>query len=403
MEEEVDGAEYRAYQHFITNSNWDCDGVMRQLSLDVSAAMEANKARTGVFTGLIIDESAHLKKGVHSVGVSRQYAGTKGSVDNCQVGVYASLVNDTLSTIVDQRLFLPVSWTTDKTRLDQAGVPADKREFKTKPQLALEMVKDLVGCGVKFDWVGGDGLYGHNVELCEGLDKLGQFYVLDVHKDERVYLEEPAFSVPARKSNRGQEPVKTKADKPSVRLDKYCEGLAPDQWKRLAVRKTAKGWLVVDTHVVTVWAKGAGPDKTRKQTLVITRTTDGTNEIKFSFSNGDINRFSPLEYAYFQRQRYWVERSFQDAKSQLGLSDYQVRKWKSWQHHHAIVLLASFYIIQLRADCVDDAPLISVRDARILVVVSLFGSKAELDKRIDQMFVRHEKRQKDIHRRFTSS
>jgi SRSO17 transposase len=95
MEEEIDDSEYRAYQHFITNSTWNEEGLLRQLGRDASEALQHQKRQNGLPVGLLIDESAHLKKGDRSVGVSRQYAGVVGKVDNCQVGVYCSLVNFT--------------------------------------------------------------------------------------------------------------------------------------------------------------------------------------------------------------------------------------------------------------------------------------------------------------------
>jgi SRSO17 transposase len=153
--------------------------------------MTENKKKTGSPTGFIIDESAHLKKGECSVGVGRQYAGIIGKVDNCQVGVYASLVNDTMATLVDERLFLPESWTKDTNRCKKAAIPKACSIYKTKPQLAVELIDNAIEKGVQFDWVGGDGLYGHSYELGKGLDERKRFFVLDVHKDELVYLQKP--------------------------------------------------------------------------------------------------------------------------------------------------------------------------------------------------------------------
>jgi SRSO17 transposase len=400
MEEEIEGSEYRAYQHFITNSTWDDVGLLQQLGRDVSEALKRHKVKTGLPTGLLIDESAHLKKGEHSVGVSRQYAGVIGKVDNCQVGVYCSLANDTRATLIRQRLFLPESWTSSSTRCDSADIPDDKRAFKTKTELALEMVDDLVALGAEFDWVGGDGLYGHSTSLCRGLDQRGLFYVLDVHKDELVYLQAPSFSVPEKKSGRGRKPVKAKANCEAIRLDDYLQTLDEKDWVEEKVRKTAKGWLILNIHKTTVWVKNAEKDEAYRQTLIITRTTDGQNQVKFSFSNGGEDAYTHKEYAYFQSQRYWVERTFQDAKGELGLSDYQVRKWRSWQHHHVLVMMACFYLMKTRIENEESYPLLSVRDARILIVVALFGTGEQLQKKMQQMEVRHKKRKEDIERRY---
>jgi SRSO17 transposase len=110
MEEEIEKSEYRAYQQFISNSNWDSPGLQKSVAQEASALLSSQKGKRGLDTGYIIDESGHMKKGKMSVGVSRQYAGVSGKVDNCQVGVYSSLVNEKYATIINERIFLPKSW-----------------------------------------------------------------------------------------------------------------------------------------------------------------------------------------------------------------------------------------------------------------------------------------------------
>lgn len=141
------------------------------MSVDTSDLMKLNKERSQKPTGCIIDESSHLKKGEKSAGVSKQYAGTIGKVDNCQVGVYASLVNDIRAGLVNERLFLPEVWANDKERCEEAGVPESYGNHKTKPQLALDMIDELIGHrGLSLTGLVGDELYGHNSELREGPD-----------------------------------------------------------------------------------------------------------------------------------------------------------------------------------------------------------------------------------------
>lgn len=202
IEEEINKSEYQVYQQFISNSNWDSDGLQREIAVRSSEVLDTHKQKNNFPTRYIVDESGHLKKGKMSVGVSRQYAGVSGKVDNCQVGVYASLVNEIYATIINERLFLPKSWTEDIERCKKAKIPESAVVYKTKPELALDMIKQDIERDLKFDWIGGNGLYGHNTELCKGLDDLGLFYVLDVHKDETVYTEKPLFSIPKRKSKK---------------------------------------------------------------------------------------------------------------------------------------------------------------------------------------------------------
>jgi SRSO17 transposase len=400
IEEEVDNSNYRAYHHFISNSKWDYQELVGKLSRDVSILLKSNKEKTGAPTGYIIDESAHLKKGNESVGVAKQYAGVAGKVENCQVGVYSSLVNDTSTTIINERLFLPKKWILSKEKCDKAEVPQENRAYRTKPELALEMIDEDIARGVEFDWIGGDGLYGHNFELTKGLDERGKLYVLDVHKDEYVYLEEPRIYIPEDSGGKGRKPEKLKAEGEPIRIDHYMRGLNHIDWHKAKVRKTAKGWLKVKVHVVDVWVWDGEEKKARTRTLIISQTKEKRPKVKYSFSNGGGGTYHPKEYAYFQAQRYWVERSFDDCKNELGMSDYQVRKWIGWHHHQVLVMLASLLLLKQKMDNEIEFPLMSIRDARILIICKMFGTEQQYKKRLEQMRIRHFKRQKDIDRHY---
>jgi SRSO17 transposase len=398
MEEEIDDSEYRAYQHFISNSKWDYKEIISRLSLDASNVLKEKKKKSGVPTGYIVDESSHLKKGKESVGVSNQYAGVAGKIDNCQVAVYSSLVNDTRATIINERLFLPKSLTSSKARCDKAKIPEQDRNYKTKPELALEMIDADIERGVEFDWIGGDGLYGHNYQLTKGLDERGKLYVLDVHKDERVFLVKPNLFIPEKKKVRGRTPKKLKAEEKTYRLDQYTSSLQETDWETIKVRKTTKGWLKLEVHVIDVWVWDGQEDQARRRTLVITKTQDKKPKIKYSFSNGKSDEYTHKEYAYFQVQRYWVERTFDDCKNELGMSDYQIRKWIGWHHHQSLVMLAALFLLKEKIENEQEYPLMSVRDARILIIIELFGTEEQYDKRLEQMKIRHHNRQKDIDR-----
>lgn len=238
MEEEIPESEYRAYQHFLSVSNWKHQDIIDKVAMETSLIMESEKVRHGQATELIIDESAHLKKGDKSVGVGKQYAGVIGKVENCQVGVYASLVNDPRATLVGEEIFLPESWVKDEDRCKSAGIPESKRVYKTKPALALDIIDRLIEHGIKFDWVGGDGLYGHTSQFRQGLEQRGLFFVLDVHKDERVFFEKSVYAIPEAKSARGRRPTHQKPDIDPVRLDKYFKRIANDKAREANKKRT---------------------------------------------------------------------------------------------------------------------------------------------------------------------
>lgn len=398
MEEEVNGSAYRRYQHFLSNSPWDHVAVLKQVAQDASQIFEEQRARHGRPTGYLIDESAHLKKGRASVGVSRQYAGVIGKVDNCQTGVYASLCNGPYATLINERIFLPESWAEDTERCEKAGIPSDARVHHSKPQQALAMIDENLAQGIRWDWIGGDGLYGHNYELTGGLDERKLFYILDVHKDELIYTEEPRIAVPPRTHERGPTPTKLRADREPVRLDRYCQTLSTDAWEEVQLRKSTRGWIRRLVHVITVWMWDGKEAQARRRTLIISKTLGETSKTKFSISHNASADYTPQEYAYFQAQRYWVERCFDDAKNELGMSDYQVRKWAGWHHHHALVFMACLFLLKEKLLHVSETPLLSVRDARRLIVAQLFGTQEDVDRRVQQMERRHRKRQKDIAR-----
>ena len=396
MEEKVSGSDYRQYHHFLSESSWDAVPVIRQVARDMAAVCEGQKRKTGLPIGLIVDESATVKKGKASVGVKRQYAGVVGKVENCQVGVYASLCHDSSATLVNERLFLPEAWASDSKRCEKAGIPEEARQHQTKPQLALEMIDELDNLGVQWDWIGGDGLYGHSYELTVELDERDLFYVLDVHKDERIYTEEPQIAVPPRTHAQGRTPTTPQADRDPIRLDRYCAKLSKADWDLVKIRKGEKGWLKRHVHVATVWVWNEEDAHARRRTLVISKTPGRTPKTKYSFSNGTLEDYTVQEYAYFQAQRYWVERCFDDAKNELGLSDYQVRKWQGWHHHQALVMMAALFLLKERLSQQETVPLMSLRDARLLIIARLFGTDEDVETCLKQMRVRHEKRQKSI-------
>jgi len=403
MEEQDGGIAYHQYQHFLSNSPWNHEEVIQQVGQDASALLEKEKEKTGKPTGLIIDESSHVKKGNHSVGVARQYAGSVGKVDNCQVAVYLSLCNNRRSSLIDEALFLPKGWIEDKERSKKAGIPESEIIYKTKPVLALELIDKAIANEIVFDWVGGDGLYGHNYELGRGLDERNLIFVLDIHKDQHIYEEVPKIFVAEKKEGRGRTPSQKQSLTIATRVDKYAEKLGEKNWKIFEIRKTTKGWLKALMHFKEVWVWDGKEEKARKRTLIIRKTLNKDNEItdtKYSLSNGSLADFEEADLAFFQAQRYWVERNFDDGKNELGMSDYQIRGWKSWHHHHAIVFMAMLFMLKEQIDQELEYPLMSLHDARKMVVVliaqTIIAPLDPIEREIERMKKRQFKRKKSM-------
>ena len=403
MEEQDFGIAYHQYQHFLSNSPWSYEEVIKQVGQDASSLFEKEKDKTDNPTGLIIDESSHVKKGKHSVCVSRQYAGSIGKVDNCQVAVYLSLCNTKRSSLIDEALFLPKEWVEDKERSIKAGIPESKIIQKTKPVLALELIDKAISNKIVFDWVGGDGLYGHNYELARGLDERSLLFVLDVHKDQYIYEEPPKIFVAEKKKGRGRTPNQKQTLTSCIRVDNYGKKLEEKAWEIIQIRKTTKGWLKALMHFKEVWVWDGKEAKARKRTLIIRKTLDKHNEIidtKYSLSNGSLEDYTGKDLAFFQAQRYWVERNFDDGKNELGMSDYQIRGWKSWHHHHAIVFMAMLFMLKEQIDQELQYPLMSLPDARKMVVAlikqTMVTPTNPVEKEIERMKIRQFKRKKSM-------
>ena len=394
MTEKVEDSDYKRYIHFLSSSNWSATEVNQTTLKQTDKLLREQKKKSGFPTGLVVDETSHLKKGSKSVAVARQYAGMAGKVDNCQVAAHTSLANGKFCTLVGAELFIPKDWTEDKERCDAAGIPEEEQKFETKPELALKLIKRAVKADTDFDFIAGDGLYGHNAELTRALDDLNLFYVLDVHKDETIFLSEPTFSIPERKGNKGRIPTNIQPDIQPIKLQNYIKTLTDKDYTTENVRQTAKGWKVSKVHTVTVWHWDGKEEKACKRTLVITIS----EKTKFSLSNGNKEEYTNKEWAYFQCSRYWVERCFDDCKNELGMSGYQVTGWLAWQHHMALVLMASFYILNIKLEQQEEIPLLSVRDARLLVIAITFATQKEVDLCMEHIRNRHRKRQADIDR-----
>jgi len=398
MVEEVSGSDYESLQHFITDSPWDSKGLMLELAKNVSRKLQPFGK-----IGCTVDEKAHLKKGTKSVGVARQYAGTAGKVDNCQVAVYLSLCAGKYAALSNFRLYLPREWTDDEKRCQKAGIPIKDAVFNTKQQLALDMIGEHLDHEVQFDYVNGDGLYGNGFEFSKGLQSLGINYVLDVHRDQPIYTLEPMISVPmAEEGKGGRKPTLPKSDIPPTAVEDYAKSLRKNQFKEVRIRPTTKGWLTALIHVTTVWVWDKKSDDMQaiEQTLVIRKPLDKKDKTKYSLSNIPVDKQCVEEFAYMQAQRFWIERCFRDDSHDLGMSDYQVRTNKGFFNHMTLTCIALEWVLKERLENAGDIPLLSVNDIRILIAKEIRSSiDYDCDKnRGKQLEKRHRQRQNDINR-----
>ena len=381
-------ADYQSIQQFISDSSWSARDVMDHVAQDVNTLIGDPDG-----TGLIIDESGDVKKGKSSGGVARQWIGNAGKIENGQVGVYASLVNGSNYSLVNARLYLPEEWTSDKKRLDKAKVPEEERTFKTKETIALEMVLKARQQNLAYSWVGADAGYGKGLDFPLKLEAIGETFMVDVHKDQLIYLEEPQLEVPDY-SGRGRKPEKPRPTPKPIRVDDFASTQPEDAWRKISVREGAKGMIAYEYIFSRVWIYSEEHGAIRQWHLIIRRDLETKSDLKYTFSNAPADA-SKQWLAYMQAQRYWVERSFEEGKQNCGMADYQHRKWLSWHHHMALVMMALLFMMMEKIENRDETPLLTGRDITELLTFYLQKppTEEEVFRRIE---IRHEKRRRDM-------
>ena len=399
MNERISDSDYQQLHHFISVSPWDHRPVIAAIGGDISDLFAGREGSVG----LLLDESGHRKRGKKSVGVVRQYLGSIGKVDNGQVAVFAALNQGDEVAMVDTRLYLPRVWTEDKARCRKAGIPQEASHYKTKPELALEMIKDMSG-RVDYDWVGGDSIYGNSKPLRKGLQELNRLYIMDVPENFAVYLADPKPYVPTSVPGRGRKKSSHVSDLEPVKLKELKQDLAAGQWKSVKVRQGTKGPLVRKVKVteVFVWsAKRVTIPDTEKLRLIISCNKDGS-EVKYSVTNdvslAELPNLSDKELVYRQMQRYWVERGIQNCKDALGMTDYQVRGWRAWHHHMAMTIMALQYMLEQKVLHQKEIPLLSCPDIKFFFAMTLSRKTTDPEQVWRLIQKRHEQRQNDLNR-----
>jgi SRSO17 transposase len=337
----VPGSDEQALHHFIANSPWDHRPVLDQVARDANALLGGTDD-----SFLLIDETGFPKKGRDSVGVARQWCGRLGKVDNCQTAVCASLGKGSIVTLIDTALFLPKEWTVDRARMAGAGVPEASQTYRTKQELALDLIERALENGVQFSWVGFDGFYGDNGQLLRMLDGTGLTFMGDVHCDQYIWTADPTTDKSAKR----------------MRADAWAALQSADAWRRIQMRQGTKGPMEVEALHGRVWLYQRGDEQAYQWHLIVTRQP---NRLKYSLSNA-APETSVERLAYMQGQRYFVERALEDAKQQGGFGEYQVRGWRGWHHHAALVMMAMLFLTRERLEIGE--PVLTAADVQMMLV-----------------------------------
>jgi SRSO17 transposase len=316
-EEAGDEAPY-GVQHLLGRADWDADRVRDDLTAYVREHLADPQ---GV---LIVDETGSLKKGTKSAGVQRQYSGTAGRIENCQIGVFLAFAGRKGYALLDRELYLPKEWAGDADRREAARVPKDVA-FATKPQLAERMLKRAWKAGVKAAWVTGDAVYGNDVHFRRTLESNGQPYVLAVKCDQRLY------------DGRWRD-----------RVDAIADRLPAKAWRKASAGAGSKGPRWYD------WAAepfGAADGRGWQLWLLVRRHRERKQERAYYLCRGPAAT-TRAELVRVAGSRWAVEECFERAKGDCGLDEYEVRSWVGWYRHVTLAMfaLAVLSVIRSRAE-----------------------------------------------------
>ncbi|HVK94069.1 MAG TPA: IS701 family transposase [Noviherbaspirillum sp.] len=305
-------------QHLLDRAPWDADAVRDDLT---DYVVEELGEADGV---LVADETGFVKKGAHSAGVQRQYSGTAGRIENCQVGVFLSYASRRGRALMDRELYLPREWADDKGRREAAKVP-EEVEFATKPQLAQRMIERAVAAQVPFAWITGDEVYGDNRSLRVWLEQQGLHFVLAVRCNQYVW---PDVN--------GQ-----------MTVEQLATTVAPQDWATLSAGDGAKGPRLYDwVRIPLLSWQMAG-----ERWLLLRRSrSDGKLAYYVCYVPSDTDLQAMVRVA---GTRWTVEECFEATKGEVGLDHYEVRSWHGWYRHITLAMIAHAYLAAL---CADAAP-----------------------------------------------
>ena len=358
MERSLDDVCKQSLGHFISNSPWEDAPLVAEVQRGVIKELNPIGQEDA---GLIVDESAFAKEGKASVGVKRQYAGSLGKVDNCQVGVFLAYTTRTQTCLIARNIYLPKDWIEDPERCFDAGVPLESQVFKTKPELALDLIKEAIANGVPFSFVGMDAGYGGNSQLLEALDGMKITWFADVAKTKLIYKKMPKIEVETLERDKFQMSIATET---SCSVEELLQ-TEEIPFHTCHVRDTQRGMLAIQFAAVRVFINSEEAPLPRECWLLIRKELDESG-IKFTLSNAPVDTSMEL-LAERQSRRYWVERALEDAKGLVGLDQYRVTGWRGWHHHTAMVMLAMLFLLTLKTSLKEKVEKMSLKDALWIV------------------------------------
>ncbi|GAB2473909.1 IS701 family transposase [Streptomyces incanus] len=298
-------------QHLLSHSRWDADGLRDDLQAYVA---EQLGTPDGV---LILDDTGFVKKGTTSAGVQRQYSGTAGRTENCQIGVFAAYATTRGHALVDRELYLPKSWTDDRERCQAARIP-DERTFATKGDLARDMIRRALASPLPIAWVTADSAYGQDSRFRRFLEDAQLAYVVAVPKSQQVN---------------------------GPRIDHLIGQAPPEAWQRLSAGQGAKGERFYDWAAARLPAVAQSDDDepTRQRWMLARRSISKPDEIAYYLACAPLEA-TVADLVRVAGCRWKIEECFQSAKNECGLDQYEVRRYVGWYRHITLAMLAHAFL-----------------------------------------------------------
>jgi len=350
------GAKHQSLHHFVAKAPWDEVELLAAVRTFVLPKIE----KLAPIRGWIIDDTGIPKKGKHSVAVARQYCGELGKQDNCQVAVTLSVASDQASLPIALRLYLPETWANDKARCEKAGVPKDVT-FQTKPQIALDQIRQAIDDGVPQGIVLADAGYGNDTAFRSGLADLKLDYVVGIQGSTTVWAPgtEP---LPAKTwSGNGRKTKLLRRDETTkpIKVSALASSLPRKAWKQVRWREGTKGDLVSRFAALRVrpshrdyWRAEPWPH----EWLLIEWPEDKNEPLKYWLSTmpAETTLATLVDTA---KLRWRIERDFQDLKQEIGLDHYEGRGWRGFHHHAALSIAAYGFLVAERSPIPPSAPI----------------------------------------------
>tara|TARA_B100000614_G_scaffold254973_1_gene271206 strand:+ start:56 stop:1285 length:1230 start_codon:yes stop_codon:yes gene_type:complete len=339
---DADGLRQRINRAYL--NNWDDSRVRRRLHRLADAAVPDAIA-------FVIDDTGIVKKGVKSPGVHRQYTGTAGKVENCQIVVSTHLASESRGLPLEMDLYLPSAWTDDLSRCQDAGIP-DDIEFRTKPDIALDQLDDLLAAGVGKRVVVADAGYGDKTNWRKALDERGLEFVVDVASKTKFWRPNEGPDPAPEYEGRGRPPKRRfPGEFQPITVRDLADELEDDMWEVVELREGSKvrtsrfaAVRGVRSAHRAVWGREPG----KPRILVVEWPEDLDSPSHFFISNLPLD--TPLEtVARLGKLRWRVERDYQDLKQDLGFTHYEGRTWTGFTHHLTISMAAMTYVVACQA------------------------------------------------------